>query len=373
MTDVKKQARNSNFELMRLVSMFMIVLWHEFQHTNMVFQSSGTLNLVVSFLYILMSVHVNSFVLVTGYFQYNKKMKVKKVAALLGRTWFYNILFVVLTLAFGVAVLSNLEIIENTSFLSINNYWFINYYIVLYLLTPFLNKFIEASTREEHKKVLGIMFLCLSVIPFITRQRVINNNGLTVISFLFLYLVGAFFGKYPIKDSYHWKNNSRHKNQLIFLFLFLFFSVINFMTYQFGTVLTSGANPIVQDIGRTMTNGIIGFSSPLVVLSSVFYLLFFETLQLKSKWINRLASLTFGVYLVHENSYVFSNLYSRIFPVVTEQTSCAILLKIFAVASILFVIGMLVEALRQLAVKLISRLSIIKKCQQRMSQYVRDF
>ena len=372
MTD-RKLKRNSNFELMRIVSMFMIVVWHGLQHTNMIYQSSGTLSLVSTFLYIIMSVHVNSFVLLTGYFQYNKIMKPKKVINLLGQTWFYNIMFVVLTIIFGVSTLSGLEIIENTSILSINNYWFINYYIVLYLLTPFLNKFIEAANRKEHKKVILLMFLCLSVLPFITRQRMIANNGLTIISFLFLYLVGAYLGKYPIKESYHFRNISNNKKQLLFLILFFFFGFVNFINYQFGNILLDSGNSIIQSVGQTITTGIIGFSSPFVVLASICYLLFFVTLHFKSKFINRIAGLTFGVYLVHENSYVFNNLYSRVFSPITEYTGCRVLLKILFVAVILFLIGMIVEFIRQRITILLLKIPFIKKLKFKLSSYVKDF
>ena len=125
MIDVKSE-RKSNFELMRVISMFFIVLWHVLLHTNIIQNSSGTLNYLSSFLYILISVHVNSFVLVTGYFQYNKTMKFRKVGNLIGKVWFYNLLFVILTLIIGFMSVDKLEIVQSTSILNMGGYWFIN-------------------------------------------------------------------------------------------------------------------------------------------------------------------------------------------------------------------------------------------------------
>ena len=63
--------RQSNFELMRIVSMFMIVVWHFIMHSNLLARTSGALNLFLNFIYIAFSVHVNSFILVNGYFSFH--------------------------------------------------------------------------------------------------------------------------------------------------------------------------------------------------------------------------------------------------------------------------------------------------------------
>ena len=48
---VKKDERLSNFELMRIISMFMIVVWHVIMHSDLIGRSSGTLNFVLEFIY----------------------------------------------------------------------------------------------------------------------------------------------------------------------------------------------------------------------------------------------------------------------------------------------------------------------------------
>ena len=49
----EKTERNSNFELMRITSMFMIVIWHFIFHSNILAKTSGTLNLIIYFIYII--------------------------------------------------------------------------------------------------------------------------------------------------------------------------------------------------------------------------------------------------------------------------------------------------------------------------------
>ena len=47
---VKKNERFSNFELMRIISMFMIVVWHVIMHSDLIGRASGTLNFVLEFI-----------------------------------------------------------------------------------------------------------------------------------------------------------------------------------------------------------------------------------------------------------------------------------------------------------------------------------
>lgn len=67
---MSKKIRNSNFELMRIISMFLIVLYHTIYHGHII-QNSTTLFLKTFFLIleIITIVHVNSFVLVSGYYR----------------------------------------------------------------------------------------------------------------------------------------------------------------------------------------------------------------------------------------------------------------------------------------------------------------
>ncbi len=367
------QTRKSNFELMRIISMFFIVFWHVLLHTNIIHNATGTLQYLSTFIYILISIHVNSFVLVTGYFQYNKKMKIRKILNLMGQVWFYNILFVVLTLVIGFMTLSRLEIIQSTSFLNMGGYWFVNSYIALYLLTPLLNIFVEKASQKEHKMILAILFIIFSVVAVLTKQQTITNDGRTVIAFIFLYLIGAYLGKYPIQKSYHFRNNSKNKNQLIFLSFFFFFGILNFICYYFGNTLLTSSNTVIRDLGSTFVSSVDNFSSPILIIQSVCYVLFFETLTIKSRFINKFSVLTLGIYLVHENKYVCSYIYLRFFEPITSTTNSSILVKLFLIAIVMFLISAIIEWIRHTLAKLCSRLSVIKKLNKKITNYIRDF
>ena len=67
--------RSSNLELMRIISMFFIVLGHVFLFGKLLEVENKYLLLIYYFFEFILIVHVNSYVLVTGYFQSNSTIK----------------------------------------------------------------------------------------------------------------------------------------------------------------------------------------------------------------------------------------------------------------------------------------------------------
>ena len=364
--------RQSNFELMRIISMFMIVLWHVIFHTNMFYNTSGTTGYIIEFIYLIIIVHVNSYVLVTGYFQYNKKIKPKKIWGLIGSVWFYNILFTFIAMAFKLQKINKVEFLENTSILNINSYWFINYYIILYVLSPFLNKMIFSLKQSEHRRLILILYVAFSIIPTITKQRTLENTGLSIISFIFLYLLGAYFGKYKIKDSYHFKRNSNIKNGTIFFSLFLLFGIIGFVFYRFGLDLIKSDNIILNDFGQTITMSATTFSAPIIILESVFYFLFFETISIQSNFIGKISKFMFGVYLVHENYYVCNNIY-KIKQLNLYSNEPIVIIRAILTSIVIFFISIIIEMIRKFISKLIFNRKAMKKLEQKYDKIVKEF
>ena len=125
--NMKKTIRESNFELMRIISMFFIVLFHFIVPTggNLINSTSGYTQMFFQFLSILIVVHVNSFILISGYFQYNKKIKYKKVFELLLMAWMYKVVIGFGYYYFSSETLYSLEILKILSPLELNNLWFL--------------------------------------------------------------------------------------------------------------------------------------------------------------------------------------------------------------------------------------------------------
>lgn len=92
--------RSSNVEILRIVLMTMIVLWHFIVHGMGLSSGDDILlsNLSMEHLYVLsiLSYHVNCFVFISGYF--GIQLKRKKVLSFVEMTFFYSILSFLLLL-----------------------------------------------------------------------------------------------------------------------------------------------------------------------------------------------------------------------------------------------------------------------------------
>ena len=86
---MKEKVRQSNFELMRIISMIFIVLYHILIHGQIIEHATGAMEVFLVFIESILLVHVNSFILLSGYFQCESKLKAGKVIQLNNMVWFY--------------------------------------------------------------------------------------------------------------------------------------------------------------------------------------------------------------------------------------------------------------------------------------------
>ena len=307
---MRKLERQSNFELMRLISMFFIVGWHVIMRGGIFKTGSELSGMISNIIMGIMIVHVNSLFFITGYFNGDKDhVSTKKAFKLIGMIWFYRVAFLALFLYLGILPISNILIGEELFPLDLNNYWFMSTYLIIYMVSPYLNKIIKNMEEKEYFNFITILFIILSVLPAISNLKAVNNDGFNIIQFSLVYFIGGYFKKFPLKNNYHFKKLSEKKLRYLLIFLFFFVFFIRLSIYYFGDKLLSFKAEEIKYIGTIITNSYFRYSSPLVIIQSCIYCLIFETFDFKSKIINLSAKLTLGIYLVHENIFVREKLY----------------------------------------------------------------
>ncbi len=365
------KVRQSNYELMRIVSMFLIVIYHILIHGNVFNNTKGGLHFIFAFLICITLVHVNSFVLVTGYFNYNKDFKWKKFFSVFMQSWFYQIVIALIIFICGIYYIGGSYTLFNTLSPLNYSYWFIVKYLLLYLLSPYINKVIKCTTQKEHKRLIIIMFILFSILPFITRGGLIFNDGFTLIQFIMLYFIGAYFRKYPIQENYHFKRFSKNKLQIILFSLTIIFCLSHFLLNLLSSYFLSFENQIFVDFGNSLKQWFTYYSAPFVILQSVCYFLWFGTLSIKNKAINLIASLVFGVYLIHDNDFVRPILYKFLkIDTGTVITDFIIIFKVFGFAILIFVICLLIEFIRKKSFEFICKRKLVKKLTFKIKNYL---
>lgn len=366
----KDLTRNSNLELLRIVSMFLIICFHVIIHGRVLINSqNNTLSVIVYTIELITLVHVNSFALVTGYFQSESKFRMSKVWSLLNSSLFYKATIMFFLVFLGYITVSKVDILRNLSLFPVDSHWFIRVFIPLYIFSPFINKLIKNLSQKDYLKLLGALFIVMSVIPFVLGDASFPNSGLSLYQLVYCYLIGGYLKKYPIEKSYIFKRCSKQLFQIILVGIFIFCVLLNLCLYT--TVYSlKDVNNLFGEIFRILNGSIIFYSSPIVMIQSVAYFLFFSTLNIKSKVINFISSLTFGIYLIHENYLLFPILYPSLGIDNGPIYRTRFVFYIILIAFLIFVVCAFIEFCRQILFRFIKTRKISIKLRNKFNSFV---
>ena len=127
---MKTKVRDSNYELLRIISMIWIVIWHTVINSALLYRTSGSVNFSFNFLFMIIVVHVNLFMLITGYYQSKSEFKLKKVISFLLQIAFYNLIINSIFKVFGLVEYTNVEFLKQIAFYNSYSYWFFSCYII---------------------------------------------------------------------------------------------------------------------------------------------------------------------------------------------------------------------------------------------------
>lgn len=369
---MKNKERNSNFELMRIVSMLFIVLWHVYIYGGIKNNPrivNPNIAIIFEFISFILIVHVNSFALLTGYFQSKSDFKIKKAFSLLDSMFFYRVIFLIIFCGFGLVSLTKPEIIDKVF---TRDYWFIQVYLVLYLVSPFLNIFIKKINKKNYEKLLLVLFLILSIIPFITGNKTyVSNDGYNLSNFVYMYLIGAYLRMYPIRESYVFKILSKNLYRLVLLLVFILCLMMNYMNVKTLGLLSS-SNTVLGLLNSNYSNIYNVYSNPFVIVQTISFFLLFESIDLKSKIVNKISSLVLGVYFIHENGFVRCFLYKWLKIDNGLVFSYRFILYVFAMVIVIFVCSIMIEFIRQMVFKFIKSRKISKKINNKVLDYLKS-
>ena len=124
------QTRESNYELLRLLSQFYIVLYH----ILMLFVYPASQAVFFKAMWLPLHTGVILFVLLSGYF--GIRLSSKGLVKLLGIFFVYNLSEVIYNVVTAETMGSMLH---SVLFLSNSHFWFVKTYLFLYLASPILN------------------------------------------------------------------------------------------------------------------------------------------------------------------------------------------------------------------------------------------
>lgn len=283
--------REPNFEVMRTLAMFFIVVYHCLTHgvgDGYAFSVSNptTLsNLMFSdFLLVFSSIAVNLYVMVSGYFLVDLDFKMSRMI----RTWtyacFYSIAITLLFMSLQLEPFSFVALGRSVFPISANAYWFVTQYIGLLILSPFLVIMVrQLSYRQYLLLLIGGALMCLTIIPdFPLGKCFYVAHGNSVWSFAYLFLVAGFIKHYLKRIPMAWLVTAALFVTLLTMSCEIFFGYQNDSVHLFW----------------------FNYNGIPFVLSVIVFIIIRQMQMVESgirKILVRLAPYTFGVYLIHDH------------------------------------------------------------------------
>lgn len=335
---MERKPRNLGIDLLRLISMYGIVLLHVLGDSAINAPWMSKSYLVAWLLETAALCTVNIYGLISGYVGVTAGSNPKRLLRLWLQVAFTSL---AITLGYGLwqagtltwsAVLTALHPITSST------YWYATAYAGVLLLQPFLNQAILHTTAKEQRFFFLCVLLFFGVIPLATRtQPFWLINGYSMIWLVILYLLGGMLRLQNIPEKL-----GKPRSALL---------------YVGGTLLALGGKLLVEHLGLwqtgTVGNGAqyVTFPSPGLLLAAVGAVCFFARVSVKgigARALKCFAPAAFGVYLWHIHPLTWNNLFSPALPKLASYGHLRLPALALGCAAVIFLLCLLIEKLRLL-------------------------
>lgn len=195
--ETRKQ-RNTNVEVLRLLVMFGILLWHVTVHGYSLAHMGelGMLkiehDIMNSLSVAIFAPCVDLFVLISGY--YGIKFSFNTLSRFEGQAIFYSYI----TALGAIILISDWHNLPGRLFPIIGGrWWFLTTYVMLLVIAPILNNGIKQLSERQHMTII-ILFIIINCFGYLFIRHTANGSNLQ--SFILVYIIGRYLHNY--KDKY---------------------------------------------------------------------------------------------------------------------------------------------------------------------------
>lgn len=323
--------RNMTIEYLRVIFIFLIVLlhilWTDYGGGYLLPSNHSTEAYIQLGLTNLTSIGVTGFVLISGY--YGVKLKISRILSLWIQTTTYALISALVIYAIWEGSFIK-RTIDAPLMLFDGCWWFVTDYLILMLLSPFLN----AGLNILNKRQLLLVISVLSFIMYGAEWFHAKDASMPLLLFFNTYLVGRYIKLYPIKFVLKFK-------YLIFI-IGLFLLIVEPITLH--AIGLDGKMKFVS-----------GNFNVLVLITDIALLQICLSQQKMGKG-NFLTRNVLAIYLVHESEFGRRILHENIF----YDGRAIDFVFILSVVVIVVVISVLIEEVRRYLFGSFERVCIAK-------------
>lgn len=330
--------RNYGIDLLRIVSMMMIPVLHVLGHGGIL---RNAVELSASYetawlLEVAAYCAANSYGIISGYVGYGGNHKYSKLIYLYFQAAFYSVLTTIAFLFYKPEEVGVGAIIKSFFPFAFDTYWYFSAYFCLFFFMPFLDNILDRFKKEEMQKLLILLFVVFSILPTLFYSDFgETNKGYSFLWLAVLYLLGAYIKKYGVTPSYsNWKN-------------LLGYTLCVILTWLSRLCIEQITNSTIQKL--KWGDYLIKYTSPTIVLCSVFLLFFFMNLncgKILTKFIRIFAPVSFGVYLFHEEPLIRDTFIKNAFTGYLSLHPLVMALAVIATSLCIWLLGSSIDGIR---------------------------
>lgn len=272
-----KNGHNYGIDVARISAIFFVFVLHNLKFGNLLTNSQITIGKWAAIwgLEAAAVIAVNVFALITGYLLTGGTYKGSRVIIVVMQTLFWS--------WFSILVIFKFIPYTNQMLLAFlfpfSRYWYVNAYVGMMLLVPFIDKGIQKLTRHQFFALLVILSIICTTAGF--KGHLFLENGYSAYWLIVMYLVGAFIRRYPpqkIKSTSVW-----------------FLGYLGFTALSLVAVL-------VARFTKSNIAMVVAYDSPLVFLAAICFFIFCIKLNVRSHFarlfLRILSPASFGAYII---------------------------------------------------------------------------
>lgn len=333
-------SRNHGIDLLRIISMYMVLVLHIIGYGGIFGKIElFSWNYFISWgLYTVSFCAVDCYALISGYVCYSQRFDYARIIRLWMQVIFYTV---------GVTVLFAWMMPEKVGFkdwmlaffpITRDQYWYVSSYFALFFCMPFLNFIINRLERKQFVKLLVTVVILFSVIPTLALRKdgFLVNHGYSPLWLGVLYLLGAYIKKY------NWLSGV---SSLVHFLLFMGCSILVLISKIVIELLTFNLFGAPQRGGA-----LLEYNSPFIAAAALFLFMACLRRTYKSRklvaCVTFLAPLSFGVYLIHHQYFIWNYGMHERFASYAELTPWRMLMAIFLAGAGIYLAASLIDFIR---------------------------
>lgn len=347
-----KQHRNYGIDILKILSMFMIILLHLLGHGG-VLKNTEVSTTQYNTAWLLETASycaVNCYALVSGYVSaFHRDFKLSNYLLLWVQVLFYNAIFTVWGTHHLESTFTWSTFISILTPVSSSAYWYFTAYTGMYFLLPFFKSYFNNTPPKKLLSSILTLTLLFCILPTFQKSDSLRlDGGYHALWLIYLYIIGAYIKQYcPLNKTPG------------FLWLLSYIAIV---LLSWGNLLIKNHYVAMGSTAGSYIN-LIQYTSPTILLAAISLLMFFSKINVGYYFkpiVSAIAPLTFGVYLIHDNKFVRNIVIRNSLQGIASERTSVLILSVLLLACCIFVVCILFDAVRNKLFQILHIKEIIK-------------